>query len=260
MGCSVNWRFINSGVAGTSHRAINLPCQDSCFVDVVSTQGDEEVLIGVASDGAGSAAKAEVSSELVCTGLFIEAESWLKSQHSIKNLTSEIIQDWIRAVRKNLEHKAKEECLPFRDYSSTVLLAIIGDTESVFAQIGDGAIVISDEEQYIVVFWPENGEYANMTYFITDEDFESHIQVKRISTSPLELAILTDGLQLVALKYETKTAYPPFFTPMFRRLRNEPPGMSHNLCDALAVFLDSPALNERTDDDKTLLLASRRSS
>ena len=93
MGRSVKWRFINSGVAGTSHRATNLPCQDSCFVDVVSTQSAEEVLVGVASDGAGSAAKADISSELVCTALFIKAETWLKAQTSIKDLTLEIVQD-----------------------------------------------------------------------------------------------------------------------------------------------------------------------
>lgn len=64
----MKWRFINSGVAGTSHLRTDLPCQDSCFVDVVLTHSDEEVLVAAVSDGAGSAAKAEISSELICTG------------------------------------------------------------------------------------------------------------------------------------------------------------------------------------------------
>jgi hypothetical protein len=46
---------------------------------------------------------------------------------------------------------------------------------------------------------------------------------------------------------------------MFDRLRLERLGEAEALRAPLADFLDSHAVNSRTDDDKTLLLATRRS-
>jgi hypothetical protein len=42
---------------------------------------------------------------------------------------------------------------------------------------------------------------------------------------------------------------------MFRPLREAPSGA--DLLKGLREFLDSPVVNERTDDDKTLILATR---
>jgi hypothetical protein len=42
---------------------------------------------------------------------------------------------------------------------------------------------------------------------------------------------------------------------MFRKLRDAAPG--EGLARALRSFLQSPAVNQRSDDDKTLVLATR---
>jgi hypothetical protein len=44
---------------------------------------------------------------------------------------------------------------------------------------------------------------------------------------------------------------------MFARLRREPAARPRRLAGELRTFLDSPAVNRRTDDDKTLVLATR---
>ena len=70
------------------------------------------------------------------------------------------------------------------------------------------------------------------------------------------MALFTDGLQTLALDY-TRAAHSPFFAPMFAALSSETePG---GLLGPLSAFLESPAVNERTDDDKTLILATRKS-
>lgn len=253
----MKWKFINAGVAGSSHRATNMPCQDSCYVGAVQV-ADEEVLVAVASDGAGSAAKADVSSDFVCTELFAVVESWLQKQTTLQMPTHKTIVRWIEDTRRGLQAKATEQQSQLRDYACTLLFALIGNSFSSYVQIGDGAIVTDDGENYVPVFWPESGEYANMTYFLTDEDFDKHLRVKTLESTSHEVGIFTDGLQRLALKYDTLTAHSPFFRPMFQRLRKEPPGMSILLSDALSAFLDSPQINERTDDDKTLILASCR--
>jgi hypothetical protein len=68
-----------------------------------------------------------------------------------------------------------------------------------------------------------------------------------------EVALLTDGLQSLALRFASREAHGPFFEPMFERLRGpEQPSESE-----LAAFLGSGPVNARTDDDKTLVLATR---
>ena len=73
-----------------------------------------------------------------------------------------------------------------------------------------------------------------------------------------ELALLTDGLQMLALDYAQSRVHSPFFAPLFRTIRNGP--CEETLHAALLGFLDSKRVNDRTDDDKTLLLATRTPS
>jgi len=106
------------------------------------------------------------------------------------------------------------------------------------------------------VFWPDNGEYANTTYFITDSDAIANLQIEIFSYKPQNIALFTDGMQRLRLQFATCSVYIPFFTPMFQSLALEPPGLSEKLNHQLELFLNSPSVNQRTDDDKTLVLAT----
>jgi hypothetical protein len=136
-----------------------------------------------------------------------------------------------------------------------LLLAVIGESTARFAQIGDGAIVISDGDCYRPVFWPQSGEYANATNFLTDPRWQRSLAFTAMDSRVDEIALLSDGLQALTLDYAAKAAHGPFFAPMFRPLRQARKG--EDLLVALGDFLRSARVNERTDDDKTLILASR---
>jgi hypothetical protein len=73
-----------------------------------------------------------------------------------------------------------------------------------------------------------------------------------------EVAVFSDGLQMLALQYSTRSVHSPFFRPMFRQLASSTEGHVIELCNPLNSFLNSKLVNERTDDDKTLVLATRR--
>jgi len=75
-----------------------------------------------------------------------------------------------------------------------------------------------------------------------------------------EVALFTDGLQNLVLDYKENSPHSPFFDHMLTPLRSTGAGEQQGLSSALEDFLKSPRVNERTDDDKTLLLASRESS
>ena len=52
------------------------------------------------------------------------------------------------------------------------------------------------------------------------------------------------------------TPHQPFFTPLQQFVMNRNTGECLDTHEQLSRFLDSPRVNERTDDDKTLVLAA----
>jgi len=61
------------------------------------------------------------------------------------------------------------------------------------------------------------------------------------------------------LQKAAKAVHGPFFDSMFPAVRRSTAsGVDVELSRALGVYLSSAPVNQRTDDDKTLILASRR--
>jgi hypothetical protein len=246
----MTWIVLGASVTGTAHRAKNRPCQDAFFWRTFGTE-DEWLALAVA-DGAGSATHSDVAAQWVCRELVQRVEicpfDQLATDTGILMLFTE--------VRHALYAHAEYLRVNPRELASTALLAIVGPEEAIFAQIGDGAIVIGHGEDYQVVFWPEPGEYVNTTDFLTDEALATLIRFRRVQATIRELAVLTDGLQRLALDLASRTAYAGFFRPIFRRLQTM--ADSESLTDSFRAFLDSDRVNQRTDDDKTLVVALRQ--
>jgi hypothetical protein len=138
---------------------------------------------------------------------------------------------------------------------------VVGEAGAAFVQLGDGAIVVADADDadaYCWVFWPQRGEYENVTWFATDPAAAARLDHAFVPRRVDEVALFTDGLQRLALHYASRTAHAPFFRPMFAPVRRAAPGCAEGMAGALAAVLASPTVNERTDDDKTLVLATRR--
>lgn len=78
--------------------------------------------------------------------------------------------------RQGLQAQARE--ISAGDFACTVLAAWLGETASVIVHIGDAAALSLDAEQHFSL--PENGEYANQTWFLTSDDWRSiYISAKR---------------------------------------------------------------------------------
>jgi hypothetical protein len=247
------WRLLQQSLEGTSHRRSATPCQDSC-AGTETAPGQESFLVVACSDGAGSAALSQEGSALACRRFVEVACEALEREGAEAVRDPERIREWYRQVRRALEEEAARREVPLRELSCTLLTAVVGEQAAVFAQVGDGAIVVREGEGYVPIFWPQVGEYANATWFVTSPDLEQVLQVER--RAPVdEVALFTDGLQMMALHFASRSAHGPFFKPLFAALRGA--ANPEELVVPLRSFLDSPAVNERTDDDKTLVLAVR---
>ncbi|MCK5684068.1 protein phosphatase 2C domain-containing protein [bacterium] len=248
------WKVINASVVGTSHNSSATPCQDYSLVDTIIDDNNKEYLICLVADGAGSAANSAEGSELACVTTMTKIEQTLKASVPLSN---NAVVDWIKTVQSTIHDVAALNNLTERDYACTLLGAVIGSDISIFFQVGDGAIIVSNNNVQGVVFWPDQGAYANMTYFVTGVDALQHLNVSIIDNRIDEISLLSDGLQRLALHFNKKIPHAPFFDPMLAVLRQQQAGKKKHLNSQLASFLDSPQVNERTDDDKTLVLATR---
>lgn len=255
-----SWKFIFASAAGTSHIATATPCQDSSFCENVKGIGDTEVLIALVADGAGSAKHADAGAGLACSYIGDRAKSTIQSQTPLREITHDIVRDWIAGYRTEVINHCSGDLGP-RDFASTLLAALIGDSAAVFFQIGDGAIVIADSEEpenYRWVFWPQQGQYANETNFTTDEDAVTKVEFSVVNRRIDEVSLFTDGVQSLTLDYQARLAHSPFFSPVFEWLRTASERNSDKYSASLKEFLNSERINERTDDDKTIILATRK--
>ncbi|CDI01844.1 hypothetical protein BN873_210065 [Candidatus Competibacter denitrificans Run_A_D11] len=254
-----NWRYVYASVPGVAHLSDGSECQDACAVRPLSGAGTDSLLLLVVADGAGSAARGGTGAELACETFLRECELRLPGI-TPANWTPALAETLLERVRAALAQEAATAEVPIRDFACTLLGAAVAADHALVLQIGDGAIVIGADEYYRPVFWPQTGQYVNETRFVTDSDAAVHLECVVLAETVAEIALLTDGLQTLALHYQHQQAHTPFFRPMFHQLRAQTePGSSELLTNALARFLASPAVNERTHDDKTLILATRLS-
>lgn len=252
------WRYVGASVIGSSHLARNLPCQDAHRVGCWNL-GDADVFWTVVADGAGSARFSERGAQIICDELENRIIRYLSAYSgAITHLSERVVSKWVARARKRIQHEAKSCDRAIREYACTVTGVIASNDSAMVFQIGDGMVVVKDEEaQYWIIFWPEQGEYINTTFFVTDEGYERAFLAKALPFGPQELAVFTDGLQQLAIHLSSREVHGPFFDPMLRRLALEPPGYADNLQLGLEQFLGSTRINQRTDDDKTLILATQ---
>lgn len=247
------WRHIGKSVRGGGHSSQDAPRQDNCLVRVFG-DGPEQTLVACVADGAGTAAHSEIGSELACQSFVDCAAERLQCDGTLAQLDEPTLLEWCDAIRRAIAEHAEQHGRPLRDYATTLCAAIVAPTRAAFLQIGDGAIVVKNRATMGVVFWPQSGEYINTTYFITSPEFPEQVQTCFTAGGVSDLALLTDGIERLALRFDQFTAHPPFFQPLFQALRDSDDVEA--LERGLQQFLQSKPVEQKSDDDKTLVLAS----
>ena len=250
----MSWKHLALSVTGRSHSDRNEPGQDYCRAGSV-TFADRDFFIGLAADGAGSTTRGGTGAEIACETLYLQILSAIRGGNSLCQVTEDEIKAWISASREAILSRAQGDGQRPKEYACTLIGVVLSADHALFFQIGDGCIVTGDEAGYHTVFWPEQGEYANTTFFVTDEDFLAHVKIDRREKPPCETALFTDGLQNLVLSFSTRTVHEGFFRPLFTALRKNPEKGGVDLTAHLMALLTSNDVNARSDDDKTLVLA-----
>ena len=132
------WITAQASVIGLSHTKSGAPCQDA---SIVRTSRDGQWLVVVVSDGAGTAAKAEIGSKLVSD--FFANELLELVEELQRRAPGHWINDFVISkvleTREALRKLAKSDDI--RDYNCTLVACLQGPSGGFSIHIGDGSIL-----------------------------------------------------------------------------------------------------------------------
>jgi hypothetical protein len=132
-----------------------------------------------------------------------------------------------------------------------LICALVSDEWVAAGQVGDGAAVAAENGVYTALTQPQRGEFANETFFIVMDGARPDVYSARRRIE--SLALTTDGLTRIAME-KGNQPHAPFFKPLFDFAAQA----GDEAAQQLAGFMASERVCERSDDDKTLVLAVRR--
>ena len=146
-----SWQLTGAAITGLAHWQKHLPCQDA----VRWSQQPRPVL--VLADGAGSAAVSELGAQALTQGMlrFIasledEVSAWLDQEHSPEALHT-LQANWrlrlLRHAQGLLHDLADNQRRSVRDVRATLQIAVLGQKQCFWWQVGDGAIVVQEPAQ-----------------------------------------------------------------------------------------------------------------
>lgn len=249
------WRTIGASVIGTSHQARGAPCQDAHYFFILPQQ---TLLIAVA-DGAGSARRADEGARLVVQQAAKALDHRLaQGQPENKAGWRQVMIEAFEEGHNHLARYAETEATDLHAFATTLTCVLATSHWLVVGQIGDGAVVVQmANEKLCTVIKPQRGEYANETYFLTMANALQYVDIRVVRAMPQGLVVMTDGMLRLALKLPSYRPHAPFFKALLTFV-SEAEDLDQAQI-ALTAFLASERVCDGTDDDKTLVLATRSS-
>ena len=250
------WRVAAASVQGAGHGKAGIPCQDAHHWVVVSEAG---VLIAAVADGAGSAPLAEVGAVIAARTAVESARQKLSVLLAADRIEEpgwiQLLHDTLTDAKAAVESEARTRSVPSSQLASTLIVVVAGLDAIAAVQVGDGAVIAAEADGALIcITRPAPGEYLNETVFLTSSEALASARPVVWRGNPKHLAVISDGLQMAALRMPAAEPHAGFFRPLFGFLDQQSEPSTAQA--ALVSFLSSPRLRERTDDDVTLVLAA----
>jgi hypothetical protein len=251
----MSWKVVAASTTGIGHVEKGEPCQDAH-----AWWNHNDWLVCVVCDGAGSASRGEIGAQFgadnVCRELSGNIHGAPTQSSADINLWKERVRDAIEITRIMLarEFCTTESCL--EDFHATMVGAVIGPEYGLLFHIGDGAGVLypASDSEAIKISPPENGDFANETFFYTETSWSERLRFTPMPHQASRLVLMSDGTMSFAMTQDRSGMDLGFFAPVDHYLQ-QTDAETGSL--ALANTLSDERTHQITRDDKTLLWASR---
>lgn len=247
------WRVFAAAAIGKSHIDLGTPCQDAHAHQVVG-----QTLVAVVCDGAGSQPLSHLGAQAISLQVVQALAGHEAHGDGLVALPPEVfhaaVAGVIDAVRDALGERAAAAGVALSSYSATLVGVVAGEAGGYFFQIGDGlgAADPTLPDQAGTFSLPENGEYANETYFVSGAEWREHLRITAIPRAARTIALMSDGAMPFVMAKGNTGLFRPFMDPVTQYLATASADEGNQ---ALAGTLEDPRTYGITGDDKTLLVA-----
>lgn len=257
MTASAQWSAAAASVIGRQHELAEGRCEDAWAIARHNLGPERRVLALCLCDGAGSAtngwAGAHITSRYFAT--------WLGANYAdLARCPSRAASRASAILRRMLRRAARAKRTSIKSFACTLAALVVADDDRWMAfHIGDGAIVGRVDGAWIPLSIPSKGEFANVTYFVTDDDAPDSMRVRWAGDSansgqPTAFALFTDGVEGSLINRQTGEVAPALdYVSDWLRVHSE-----DEVSAALARQLEE-VFRGRTGDDCSLAVLSRLS-
>ncbi|BAY48865.1 hypothetical protein SAMD00079811_64940 [Scytonema sp. HK-05] len=244
---AINWKAAHASVAGSKHNKAGVPCQDASAIQINQAK---DALAACVCDGAGSARLSHLGAQAVAnavTQLLCEKANEFIS----KTLTEEDIVNTARAV---IDQQVKTHGGKAKDYACTIVALLVTNEKVVTVHLGDGVIAMVEDGSPRVLSPPDNGEFANETFFVTSSSALHRMRVNVLPITSLvkSFVLMSDGAQ--ASLYDKKNNIVSSVVEQMASWLDDAPAEEVNLGMQSAI---QNSLIPRTDDDCTVAVIRR---
>ncbi|RFA24340.1 hypothetical protein CAI21_22075 [Alkalilimnicola ehrlichii] len=244
----MEWKVAAGIARGPDHERRDEPCQDA-----FAFQRDGQWLAAVVCDGAGSAAQSELGARHAAT---------VVSRHLLQAASGFTGEDFLGFWRQHIKSGIAyaRETLPAADkdlsaFHATIVGVIANAEQALIFHIGDGVAAASNNGEWAncVLSLPENGEFANETFFYTQDTWHRHLRYT-LAPEAGEFILMSDGTASFALSRDRKGLDEGFVRPVTHYLKQAEEAQGSQ---ALSGTLNQEQPRRISGDDKTLLWAAR---
>ena len=181
------WMHAAAAVAGTSHEAAGLPCQDR-----VAGRAVPGATAMALADGAGSASRSEAgAARVVEAALDLAGESFEALRRADEDEVKTLVLD---RIKEDLGKTARLLQVPVGELASTLLLVAVRGQEYVAVHLGDGLVAAVRRGRPEALTRPVRGEFVNETVLTTSSGARDALQVRRgVLEDASAFAVLSDG-------------------------------------------------------------------
>lgn len=182
------WKMSGCYHKGRGHAKMKMPCQDR--IAAFSRKGVKVVAL---ADGAGSAAYSREGAQLVVT-----CATEYVAEHFDEMISSTtagaVKKGLLDDLRARLAELSEELGCDFASLASTLLFAAVKKDKFILGHLGDGVIGYLKGDEIKVASKPDNGEYANTTYFVTSRSAYAKIRLIKGSLGEIDgFVLMSDG-------------------------------------------------------------------
>jgi serine/threonine protein phosphatase PrpC len=225
---------------------IKRKCQDYHAIQI---KQEEQFCVFAVADGAGSAEHADIGARVVCKRICrIMHKDFDYFFDCDPLLVKKII---IQKLRRSLRFAAKEKQSLLDEFASTLLFVAIKQNKIIVGHIGDGMIVYCKNNRLEILSHPENGEFLNLTYFVTSKYYLHHLRLYKGDVENIRsIFLMTDGMANIFYSRKQKKILKSFFESINNLDANNEVALERSIRTLLETNI-----SKRTNDDCTLVAA-----